>query len=246
MALPAGRRGVRPDQLNPDGSIKSNGGSYELPVASADTLGGVKVGSGLSIADGVLSNGYELPVASADALGGVKVGSGLSIADGVLSNGYELPVASADTLGGVKVGSGLSITDGVLSAGGGSGTKMLLTLIDNTARDGDEFEVSVSDMSQYDGFMVNVAYDSTVSVLASSIIMASVKTGSVQSAYATFVDAGISDWSLFCRKLKLDYANNKITVYATRKITIASSAVTVTSGVTASAYVKGIYGIKLG
>lgn len=39
-------------------------GSYTLPTASADTLGGVKVGDGLSIADGVLSasrsaNGFE-------------------------------------------------------------------------------------------------------------------------------------------------------------------------------------------
>ena len=31
------------------------GGSYVLPVASADTLGGVKVGNNLSIANGVLS-----------------------------------------------------------------------------------------------------------------------------------------------------------------------------------------------
>ena len=31
------------------------GGSYVLPIASADTLGGVKVGSNLSIEDGVLS-----------------------------------------------------------------------------------------------------------------------------------------------------------------------------------------------
>ena len=31
------------------------GSAYELPTASADTLGGVKVGSNLSIADGVLS-----------------------------------------------------------------------------------------------------------------------------------------------------------------------------------------------
>lgn len=36
-------------------------GSYTLPTASADTLGGVKVGSGLSIADGVLSADGQLP-----------------------------------------------------------------------------------------------------------------------------------------------------------------------------------------
>ena len=63
------------------------GGSYELPVASAETLGGVKVGNNLSIDDGVLSAPapYSLPTASAETLGGVKVGSNLSIDDGVLS-----------------------------------------------------------------------------------------------------------------------------------------------------------------
>ena len=87
MALPAGRRGVRPDQVKPDGTLNvTEPTPYELPVASAETLGGVKVGSGLSIAEGVLSaSGYSLPTASAETLGGVKVGSGLSIADGVLS-----------------------------------------------------------------------------------------------------------------------------------------------------------------
>lgn len=37
-------------------AIQSGGGSYTLPVASASTLGGVKVGNGLAIdANGVLS-----------------------------------------------------------------------------------------------------------------------------------------------------------------------------------------------
>lgn len=36
-------------------------GSYTLPTASADTLGGVKVGSGLSIEAGVLSADDQLP-----------------------------------------------------------------------------------------------------------------------------------------------------------------------------------------
>ena len=44
----------------------------------------------------------------------MKVGSGLSITDGVLSNSnptpYSLPTASAETLGGVKVGSGLTMS----------------------------------------------------------------------------------------------------------------------------------------
>ena len=109
-------------------SVANSGSSYELPIAGAETLGGVKVGSGLSINSetGVLTaSGYELPIAGAETLGGVKVGSGLSINSetGVLSNSnptpYSLPTASAETLGGVKVGSGLSIADGVLSSTGG-------------------------------------------------------------------------------------------------------------------------------
>lgn len=70
-------------------------------------------------------NEYSLPTASDTILGGIKVGSRLTIADGVLSadeqegGSYTLPTASADTLGGVKIGSGITITDGVISVTGG-------------------------------------------------------------------------------------------------------------------------------
>ncbi len=96
--------------------------SNGLPTASASTLGGIKVGTGLSIdGNGVLSgaSSYSLPTASASTLGGIKVGTGLSIdGNGVLSgaSSYSLPTASASELGGVKVGTGLTITGGVLSA----------------------------------------------------------------------------------------------------------------------------------
>ena len=112
-----------PQNPFPPSSENAGGSSYSLPVASAETLGGVKVGSNLSINEsGVLSAPapYSLPVASAETLGGVKVGSNLSINEsGVLSAPapYYLPVASGETLGGVKVGSNLSIDEnGVLSA----------------------------------------------------------------------------------------------------------------------------------
>ena len=81
---------ANPWPLNSE-QAQGGGSQYELPIAEADTLGGVKVGTGLSIdaETGVLSNSnptpYSLPTAAADTLGGVKVGSGLSIDDGVLS-----------------------------------------------------------------------------------------------------------------------------------------------------------------
>lgn len=70
---------------------QGGGGSYTLPVATNNTLGGVKIGSGINrTADGTISvpaaPGYTLPTATATRLGGVKVGSGLSVAaDGTLS-----------------------------------------------------------------------------------------------------------------------------------------------------------------
>lgn len=96
-----------------------------LPAATATTLGGVKIGAGLTItADGTLgwTNTYSLPSASATVLGGIKIGSGLSIAgDGTVSaiggSAYTLPIASASVLGGFKVGTNLAIDgNGVLSA----------------------------------------------------------------------------------------------------------------------------------
>lgn len=63
---------------------------------------------------------YHLPIASETTLGGIKVGSNLTIEeDGTLNaeaTEYQLPTASASTLGGVKVGTNLQITDGVLSS----------------------------------------------------------------------------------------------------------------------------------
>lgn len=63
--------------------------SYTLPAATTSTLGGIKVGSNLSVtSDGTLSataQSYTLPTASSSTLGGVKVGTGLSISSGVLS-----------------------------------------------------------------------------------------------------------------------------------------------------------------
>lgn len=81
------------------------------------------------------ANGYSLPTASANTLGGIKVGSRLSIdQNGVLSadeQTYSLPIASANTLGGIKVGNNLSIDqNGVLSATNSGGASDLDDLTD--------------------------------------------------------------------------------------------------------------------
>ena len=61
------------------------GGGYVLPTATANRLGGVKVGSGLTVQDdGTLSaeGGGSVPVATTGSTGVVKVGSGLTIDSG--------------------------------------------------------------------------------------------------------------------------------------------------------------------
>ena len=98
--------------------------SYSLPIATGSILGGIKVGSGLSInaTSGVLdaTYSYTLPTASTTVLGGVKVdGTTITITNGIISgaNTYSLPIASGTVLGGIKVGTNLSIdVNGVLSS----------------------------------------------------------------------------------------------------------------------------------
>ena len=105
-----------------DADFKINN-TYTLPIASSSVIGGIIVGSNLSIdANGFLSTpSYTLPIASGAVMGGVRVGNNLSIdANGILSTPiptlYILPTASYTVIGGVRVGNNLSIdANGFLS-----------------------------------------------------------------------------------------------------------------------------------
>ena len=81
--------------------INGEGGG-KLTPATADTLGGIMVGDGLSVTEeGVLSADGESP-ATVETLGVVKVGDGLSVTeDGELSADEQLPEEPAED--GVKV-----------------------------------------------------------------------------------------------------------------------------------------------
>ncbi len=87
--------------------VLSAGGISDLPIASANTIGGVKVGAGLSITEtGTLSatgggtadtvewdNVLDKPTASANTLGIVKVGDNL-----LISNDGKLSVDTANSV----------------------------------------------------------------------------------------------------------------------------------------------------
>ena len=91
------RGGEKP--MTVEEALKEAGSSYVLPVASAETLGGVKVGDNLTIEeDGTLNTNdpYELPIADAETLGGVKVGDNLTIEeDGTLN--AQTPATYSET-----------------------------------------------------------------------------------------------------------------------------------------------------
>lgn len=106
-----------------------SGTAYTLPIASPSTLGGIRLGSGLTAdSNGVVSavSTYTLPAATTTTRGGITVGTGLTVNNGVLSNPNPTPyvptIATVGSAGIVKPGSTLTIAlDGTLDVIGGSG-----------------------------------------------------------------------------------------------------------------------------
>ena len=75
-------------------------GTYltSIPIASSSTLGGVKIGSGLTVAeDGTISAAaaYTLPTASSTTKGGIKVGTGLTMSSETLNHSNSVTAKTA-------------------------------------------------------------------------------------------------------------------------------------------------------
>ena len=82
--------------------------TYPVATATNTVLGGVKIGSGINISNGVISVS-PLATATNVTLGGVRIGSGITYtADGTIST-VPMTTASATVLGGIKIGAGLTI-----------------------------------------------------------------------------------------------------------------------------------------
>lgn len=130
---PIGAGDMYASDYDPDDTVKNAGGiedyvasqAYELPTASAAVKGGIKVGTNLSINEGVLSATDTTYSDATTSASGLMSASDKTKLDGVESNAnnYSLPTASTSQLGGVKVdGSTVTIDgNGVISASGGGG-----------------------------------------------------------------------------------------------------------------------------
>ena len=119
--------GAAPDSsgnvtISVSGGGSSGGGNYTLPTASSSTLGGVKIGAGLTInTSGVLSADVTASTLAAyakitDLSAVAKTGSYNDLTNKpTIPAAYTLPNATSSTLGGVKVGSNISVSDGTIS-----------------------------------------------------------------------------------------------------------------------------------
>jgi len=112
---------------------KIGGSSYNLPIASASTLGGIKVGTNLSInsSTGVLSATDTTYSDVTTSTHGLMTAADKTKLNGIAAgaNNYSLPTASSSTLGGVKIGSNISISSGVISVpAAGFGTAGVINL----------------------------------------------------------------------------------------------------------------------
>ena len=109
------------DKAKLDGiATGANNYTYTLPTASSSVLGGIKVGTNLSIdSSGILSAKDTTYSAASTSAAGLMSAADKSKLDGIAAgaNAYSLPIASSSALGGIKVGTNLSInSSGVLSA----------------------------------------------------------------------------------------------------------------------------------
>ena len=126
------------DKAKLDGIAENaNNYTYTLPNATSSVLGGVKVGSNITVSSGTISLtkanvtaalGYTPPttdttyVAATTSVAGLMSAADKAKLDGIADNAnnytYSLPTASSSTLGGVKIGTGIAIASGVISNSG--------------------------------------------------------------------------------------------------------------------------------
>lgn len=81
----------------------SSGSTYTLPAATGSTLGGVKIGSNITVSSGTIS------------LSKTNVTTALGYTPPTTDTKYTLPTATSSTLGGVKIGSNITVSSGTIS-----------------------------------------------------------------------------------------------------------------------------------
>ena len=168
-----------------DGSLvwQDQSNSYTLTTATSSLLGGVKIGTGITItSDGTISattaTSYTLTTATANILGGVKIGSGVNVAnDGTISvttGSYTLTTATTSTLGGVKIdGTSITINNGTISSSvAGLGGRAGFATSTITLTSGTSTTTNIVGYKGYALLSIHTSFAAWVTVYSSTATMA--------------------------------------------------------------------------
>ena len=180
--------------------IATSANNYSLPAATGSALGGIKVGTNVSITDGVLS--------ATDTNTTYSVGDGgltendftdtlktkLDNMD-IGANNYTLPTADTNTLGGFKVGTNLTMNGTVLSSAnttysvedGGLTQKNFTTTL-NTKLDGIEDAADITDATNV--LAAGAVMTSGDQTIGGAKTFSSTVAGSINGNAATATTAG--------------------------------------------------------
>ena len=156
LALDNAAQEITALQINPGQALITLGagltintftGATTLVAATANTIGGVQIGEGISVTDtGTISVSLIQP-ATDTILGGVKIGSGINTStDGTISvTPYTLTTATTSTLGGIIIGKGLYAgIDGTLNVTTSSNLPVASTTTNGIVRIGQGILVSAT------------------------------------------------------------------------------------------------------
>lgn len=209
-------RGTLYSDMEKLNGIEENANNYTLPSATSTKLGGIKVGSGLTITDGVLSvsssssSDYELPIASTVKLGGIKIGYNVSFNSD--EGEFGLKLKDTTNYAYIKLPFASTVTNGLLTTDDykrfyNSSTKVdtIETKLDEITSTGGE--PNVIESVQINGASLDITKKTVNIPLASSTTAGVIKVGSGLSINSSGVlsatgggTADSVDWSNITNK----------------------------------------------
>lgn len=146
-------------------TISTTTGATTLVPATAETIGGVIIGSGISVdATGTISVALVEP-ATTSMMGGVIIGPGINVdSSGTISiDTYVLPTATTTTLGGIVIGRGLFLGAGdTLNVTTSSSLPVASTTTQGIVRIGQGILVSATGTISVSAYSLPVATTSTI------------------------------------------------------------------------------------
>ena len=229
-----------------------NQGGYTLPTASSSTLGGVKIGSNLSISSGVLS----VNTGSSNTKGVLSVGSNITVSSGQISltknnitsalgytppttdTKYTLPTASSSTLGGVKIGSNISISNGTISVPTGStSTAGVLSVGSNISVNNGKISLTKNNITSALGYTPTTDSDNAKYNNVAQTIFIDSNNANNAKTYSTGFGSSSNNITVWgCSQGLILGSHNEIDPYPNSSSTVSIPAYNISGGLVCGSY----------